>query len=86
MALFTEGKVTVDTAELLKPAFIINMIADARDTGIEDFKVFEEVEDNSLDFGSVMSVNNPEKFDDISRDLERDELEEINEEGSFLDV
>ena len=32
---FMEGKYTVDVAELIKPAFFLNLIADARDTGIE---------------------------------------------------
>lgn len=61
---FMEGKFTVDVAELIKPAFFLNLIADARDSGIEPvlFMNIEGPEEMSPDaFMDVMKEFRPEK-------------------------
>ena len=61
---FLQGKYTVDVAELIKPAFFLNLIADARDTGIEPvlFLNIEGPEEMSPDaFMDVMKEFRPEK-------------------------
>ena len=82
---FMNGIFTVDVAEILKPALLLHMLADARDAGVEKIKIFSDA--------NVLKVSD-KQFIDIYEDLREEEEEEIIEEtplpeiaeGSFLDM
>ena len=62
---FTKGKYTVDVLELMKPAFFLNIIADARDSGVEPI-LFSKLEGpgemHPNDFLKITKELRPEKY------------------------
>jgi hypothetical protein len=45
---FVEGIFTVDAAEIIKPAVILQLLADARDAGVQDIRIFSDAEDTKI--------------------------------------
>ena len=37
---YIEGIITFDVAEIIKPVFLLHMLADARDAGVKNIKIF----------------------------------------------
>tara|TARA_R100001244_G_scaffold36736_1_gene33573 strand:- start:164 stop:682 length:519 start_codon:yes stop_codon:yes gene_type:complete len=67
---FAEGVFTVDVAEIIKPALLLHLLADARDAGVKNIKILND---------SNMYELPPEDFVNIKNDLRADEMEEIPE-------
>ena len=84
---FMEGMFTIDVAEIIKPAFLLYLLADARDAGVKDIRILND---------SNMPEISPEDFMAIKKELRGDEMEEMPEipemtempemTGSFLDM
>ena len=89
---FINGIYTVDVAEILKPAFLLQLLADARDKNIFKPKIFNNAE--IIDFEAsqyidVLEELRPEEYNMLSSEVYIDEPElllEEEEEGSFLDM
>jgi len=45
---FVEGIFTVDAAEIIKPAVLLHFLADARDAGVKDIRIFSDVDDTKI--------------------------------------
>ena len=79
---YIEGIITFDVAEIIKPVFLLHMLADARDAGVKNIKI--------LDDSNILEVS-PEDFINIRNELRADEMVEIEIElpedsESFLDM
>jgi len=79
---FMNGMITVDIAEIIKPALLLHMLADARDAGVKNIKILDD---------STMPEVSSEDFIDIRDELRADEMVEIELElpedsESFLDM
>ena len=79
---YIEGIITFDVAEIIKPVFLLHMLADARDAGVKNIKI--------LDDSNILEVS-PEDFINIRNELREDEMVEIEIElpedsESFLDM
>ena len=81
-SFYMEGVITFDVAEIIKPAFMLHLLADARDEGVEDIRIFDDTN---------ISEMSPEVFMEIKRELRGDEIpielieEPVNTE-SFLNM
>ena len=76
---FTVGKYTVDVAELIKPPLFLNMIADARDTGIDPVLLSSMTEDEEMnpeDYASMLEILRPERYTELMQEMEQVEIEE----------
>ena len=67
---FAEGIFTVDVAEIIKPALLLHLLADARDAGVKNIKIMND---------SNMYELPPEDFVNIKNELRADEMEEMPE-------
>ena len=67
---FAEGIFTVDVAEIIKPALLLHLLADARDAGVKNIKIMN---------ASNMYELPPEDFVNIKNELRADEMEEMPE-------
>jgi hypothetical protein len=67
---FAEGVFTVDVAEIIKPALLLHLLADARDAGVKNIKIMND---------SNMYELPPEDFVNIKNELRADEMEEMPE-------
>jgi hypothetical protein len=87
---FMEGSFTVDVAEIIKPALLLHLLADARDAGVKDIRIMND---------SNMPEISPEDFIDIKKELRGEEMPEMSQipeipemtempemTGSFLDM
>ena len=87
---FMEGNFTVDVAEIIKPALLLYLLAEARDAGVKDIRILND---------SNIPEISPEDFTIIKNELRGDEMEEMPEmpeipemtetpemTGSFLDM
>jgi len=87
---FMEGIFTVDVAEIIKPALLLHLLADARDAGVKDIRIMND---------SNMPEISPEDFMVIKKELRGEEMPEMPEitvmpemtempeiTGSFLDM
>ena len=79
---YIEGIITFDVDEIIKPVFLLHMLADARDAGVKNIKI--------LDDSNILEVS-PEDFINIRNELRADEMVEIEIElpedsESFLDM
>ena len=87
---FMEGTFTVDVAEIIKPALLLHLLADARDAGVKDIRIMND---------SNMTEISPEDFMDIKKELRGEEMPEMSQipeipemtempemTGSFLDM
>ena len=87
---FMEGIFTVDVAEIIKPALLLHLLADARDAGVKDIRIMND---------SNMPEISPEDFMSIKKELRGEEMPEMPEitvipemtempemTGSFLDM
>ena len=85
---FLQGKYTVDVSELIKPALFLNIIADARDTGLEPVllsSVSGPEEMNSEDFMDLMKTLRPEEHAELVAQAETEEaVEMISPEPELL--
>ena len=82
-----EGLFTIDVAEIIKPALLLHLLAEARDAGVKDIRILDD---------SNMPEISPEDFMAIKKELRGDEMEEMPEipemtempemTGSFLDM
>jgi len=64
---FMEGTFTVDVAEIIKPAIVLHLLADARDAGVKNIRIMND---------SNVSELSPEDFVSIKNELRGDEMEE----------
>tara|TARA_R110000751_G_scaffold92889_3_gene181570 strand:- start:1423 stop:1974 length:552 start_codon:yes stop_codon:yes gene_type:complete len=64
---FMEGTFTVDVAEIIKPAIVLHLLADARDEGVKNIRIMND---------SNISELSPEDFISIRNELRGDEMEE----------
>ena len=64
---FMEGTFTVDVAEIIKPAIVLHLLADARDAGVKNIRIMND---------SNISELSPEDFVSIKNELRGDEMEE----------
>ena len=64
---FMEGTFTVDVAEIIKPAIVLHLLADARDAGVKNIRIMND---------SNVSELSPEDFVSIKNELRGDEIEE----------
>tara|TARA_R110002020_G_scaffold473777_2_gene703571 strand:- start:5574 stop:6149 length:576 start_codon:yes stop_codon:yes gene_type:complete len=72
---FAGGKYTVDVAELMKPALLLNLIADARDLNIEPIILSKDTspqEMNPDDFVAAMQAQRPEKHSEILNNMHKE--------------
>ena len=84
---FMEGGFTMDVAEIIKPALLLHLLADARDAGVKDIRILND---------SNVSEISPEDFMNMKKELRGEEMpimEDIPEmtempemPGSFLDM
>ena len=79
---FMEGIFTVDVAEIIKPALLLHLLADARDAGVEDIRILND---------TSISEMSPQDFFDIKRGLRGDviqtePIEQVEDTESFLDM
>jgi len=87
---FMEGIFTVDVAEIIKPALLLHLLADARDAGVKDIRIMND---------SNIPEISPEDFMSIKKELRGEEMPEMPEitvipemtempemTGSFLDM
>ena len=85
---FLQGKYTVDVSEIIKPALFLNIIADARDTGLEPVllsSVSGPEEMNSEDFMDLMKTLRPEEHAELVAQAETEEaVEMISPEPELL--
>ena len=74
---FSQGKYTVDVAELIKPALFLNIIADARDTNLDPVllsSVSGPEDINSEDFMDLMKTLRPEEHAALSAEAETEQM------------
>ena len=81
-SFYMEGVITFDVAEIIKPAFMLHLLADARDAGVEDIRILND---------TSISEMSPQDFFDIKRGLRGDEIqtepiEQDEDTESFLDM
>ena len=81
-SFYMEGVITFDVAEIIKPAFMLHLLADARDAGVEDIRILND---------TSISEMSPQDFFDIKRGLRGDEIqtepiEQVEDTESFLDM
>ena len=57
-SFYMEGVITFDVAEIIKPAFMLHLLADARDAGVEDIRILND---------TSISEMSPQYFFDIKR-------------------
>ena len=65
---FMEGTFTVDVAEIIKPALLLHLLADARDAGVKDIRIMND---------SNMPEISPEDFMVIKKELRGEEVPEL---------
>tara|TARA_R110000824_G_scaffold71595_2_gene183020 strand:+ start:2172 stop:2681 length:510 start_codon:yes stop_codon:yes gene_type:complete len=65
---FMEGIFTVDVAEIIKPALLLHLLADARDAGVKDIRIMND---------SNMPEISPEDFMVIKKELRGEEVSEL---------
>ena len=87
---FMSGKYTVDVAELIKPAFFLNILADSRDAGIDPI-LFSTMEGpgemNPADFVNIMKEMRPEKHKALLAESGVDpEVDSGNLEDNYADL
>jgi hypothetical protein len=88
---FMNGKYTVDVSEIIKPVFFLNIVADARDIGIEPV-LFSKMEGpdemNPTDFMSMMENLRPEKHAALLEEAQSEPEEmlqlEVPEDTGFI--
>ena len=81
-SFYMEGVITFDVAEIIKPAFMLHLLADARDAGVEDIRILND---------TSISEMSPQDFFDIKRGLRGDviqtePIEQVEDTESFLDM
>ena len=81
-SFYMEGVITFDVAEIIKPAFMLHLLADARDAGVEDIRILND---------TSISEMSPQDFFDIKRGLRGDEIqtepiEQVEDTESFFDM
>ena len=64
---FMEGTFTVDIAEIIKPALVLHLLADARDAGVKNIRIMND--------SNVPEIS-PEEFIAMRNELRGDEIEE----------
>ena len=64
---FMDGVFSVDVAEIIKPAIVLHLLADARDAGVKNIRIMND---------SNISELSPEDFISIRNELRGDEMEE----------
>ena len=64
---FMDGTFSVDVAEIIKPAIVLHLLADARDAGVKNIRIMND---------SNVSELSPEDFVSIKNELRGDEMEE----------
>jgi len=87
---FMEGTISIDVAEIIKPALLLHLLADARDAGVKNIRILNDAK---------ISEISPEDFIAMKKELRGDEMEEMPEmsqipeipemlesTGSFLDM
>ena len=67
---FMEGIFTVDVAEIIKPALLLHLLADARDAGVEDIRILND---------SNVSEISPEDFMSIKNELRGEEVPDMDD-------
>jgi hypothetical protein len=88
---FMNGKYTVDVSELIKPVFFLNIIADARDMGVEPV-LFSKMEGpdemNPTEFMNIMKDLRPEKHAALLEEAQAEPEEmlqiEVPEDTGFI--
>mgnify|MGYP003147495325 FL=1 len=65
---FMEGIFTVDVAEIIKPALLLHILADAKEAGVKNIKIMND---------SKMPEISAEDFVDMKNQLRADEMEEM---------
>ena len=65
---FMEGTFTMDVAEIIKPALLLHLLADARDAGVEDIRILND---------SNVSEISPEDFMSIKNELRGEETPDM---------
>ena len=65
---FMEGTFTVDVAEIIKPALLLHLLADARDAGVKDIRIMND---------SSLPEISPEDFMVIKKELRGEEVPEL---------
>jgi len=84
---FAEGIFTVDVAEIIKPALLLHLLADARDAGVENIKIMNDSNIYELPPEDFVNIKNELRADEMEEMPEMTELPEIPEDtGSFLDM
>lgn len=84
--LFINGIATVDVVEIIKPAFLLQLLADARDENIKDIKIFNNAKQNEFS-DDDFSVVYQELRSEETPMTEMEMIEEpMPEQGSFLDM
>ena len=68
---FMEGVFSVDVAEIIKPAIVLHLLADARDAGVKNIRIMND--------SNVPEIS-PEDFVAMRNELRGDEIEEEEEE------
>lgn len=84
---FMEGLFTIDVAEIIKPALLLHLLADARDAGVENIKIMNDSNIYELPPEDFVNIKNELRADEMEEMPEMTELPEIPEDtGSFLDM
>ena len=55
---FIEGLYTADVAEIIKPAVILHLLADVRDSGGEDTRIFSDAKETKMNDNDFMTIFN----------------------------
>ena len=85
---FMNGIFTVDVAEIIKPALLLHMLADARDMGIKA-KIFNDteiIEFEDQQYMDIYSDLKPNEFEQLMNEQELEQPIVEAEEESFLDM
>ena len=89
---FMEGTFTVDVAEIIKPAIVLHLLADARDAGVKNIRIMNDSNVSELSPEDFVSIKNELRGDEMEEEempeiTEMSEMSEMPDSvGSFLDM
>jgi len=84
---FMNGIFTVDIAEIIKPALVLQMLADARDAGISNPKIFNDAQTNEFSSDQYMALHQELRGEEaMMQEAPMEPIPEPIPEGSFLDM
>jgi hypothetical protein len=84
---FINGIYTVDVAEIIKPAVLLQLLADARDAGIQGIRIVDDAQVNEFSSTDYMELRNTLRGPEpMMEETPMEVVEQPMPEGSFLDM